>query len=37
MAEVRNVRRRELLMWFEAALPNIVSAIKRGETLTELT
>jgi len=34
---VRNVRRRELLMWFEAALPNIVSAITRGETLIELT
>ena len=31
-----NTRRRALLTWFEVALPQVVSAIERGETLIEL-
>jgi predicted nuclease of predicted toxin-antitoxin system len=31
-----NVRRRDLLKWFEKALPDILAALERGETLTEL-
>ncbi|HXE26640.1 MAG TPA: DUF5615 family PIN-like protein [Roseiarcus sp.] len=31
-----NVRRRNLLAWFEMALPDILSALKRGETLIEV-
>lgn len=31
-----NTRRRELLVWFEDVLPELVSAIERGETLVEL-
>lgn len=31
-----NVRRRSLLTWFEKALPDILSALERGETLIEL-
>ena len=30
-----NTRRRELLAWFEAALPQVLSALERGETLIE--
>jgi len=33
---LRNVRRRELLRWFEKALPEILSALERGETLIEI-
>jgi predicted nuclease of predicted toxin-antitoxin system len=31
-----NTRRRELLVWFERALPDILSALRRGETLIEV-
>jgi predicted nuclease of predicted toxin-antitoxin system len=31
-----NVRRRNLLAWFEKALPDILSALESGETLIEL-
>ena len=31
-----NTRRRDLLMWFAAALPNILAALQRGETLIEI-
>ena len=31
-----NTRRSELLAWFEAALPQILSALARGETLIEI-
>lgn len=31
-----NVRRRSLLAWFEKVLPDILSALERGETLVEL-
>ena len=31
-----NVRRRALLQWFEIVLPEIVSALERGETLVEV-
>jgi predicted nuclease of predicted toxin-antitoxin system len=31
-----NTRRRELLAWFETALPDILSALERGETLIEV-
>jgi predicted nuclease of predicted toxin-antitoxin system len=34
---VPNTRRSALLAWFEAALPNIVAAVQRGETLIEVT
>jgi predicted nuclease of predicted toxin-antitoxin system len=30
-----NTRRRPLLAWFEAALPDILAALERGETLIE--
>ena len=32
-----NTRRRELLEWFEKVLPEILVALKRGETLVEVT
>lgn len=32
-----NTRRRDLLAWFEAVLPDIVSALERGETVVEVT
>lgn len=32
-----NTRRRELLAWFETVLPDLVSALERGETLIEIT
>lgn len=31
-----NTRRREMLVWFEAVLPNILEALERGETLIEV-
>ena len=31
-----NTRRRELLAWFEAMLPDITLALERGETVIEL-
>ncbi len=31
-----NVRRRDLLKWFEKALPDLLAALERGETLIEL-
>jgi predicted nuclease of predicted toxin-antitoxin system len=31
-----NTRRRELLLWFETMLPDILSALERGETLIEV-
>jgi predicted nuclease of predicted toxin-antitoxin system len=31
-----NTRRRDLLAWFETALPRILSALQRGETLVEV-
>lgn len=31
-----NTRRQDLLTWFETALPIVVSALERGETLIEL-
>jgi predicted nuclease of predicted toxin-antitoxin system len=31
-----NTRRRELLAWFDAALPDVLSALERGESLIEL-
>ena len=31
-----NTRRRELLVWFEGILPQIVQALERGETLIEV-
>jgi predicted nuclease of predicted toxin-antitoxin system len=31
-----NTRRRELLAWFEAVLPDVLSAVERGETLIEV-
>ncbi len=33
---IPNVRRRQLLAWFEKALPDIVAALERGETLIEV-
>ena len=33
---LRNTRRWVLLAWFEAALPRILSALERGETLIEV-
>jgi predicted nuclease of predicted toxin-antitoxin system len=33
---LRNTRRAELLEWFEAALPYVISALARGETLIEV-
>ena len=32
-----NTRRRDLLSWFEAILPDILSALERGESLVEVT
>ena len=32
---LRNTRKAELLRWFEAALPRILEALARGETLIE--
>jgi predicted nuclease of predicted toxin-antitoxin system len=32
-----NTRRRELLLWFERILPDILAALARGETLIEVT
>ena len=31
-----NTRRRDLLAWFETVLPDVVSALERGETLIEV-
>jgi predicted nuclease of predicted toxin-antitoxin system len=31
-----NTRRRELLLWFEAILPDVLAALERGETLIEV-
>ncbi len=31
-----NTRRRDLLTWFGLALPNVVLALERGETLVEV-
>ncbi|WP_105431112.1 DUF5615 family PIN-like protein [Neorhizobium sp. T6_25] len=31
-----NSRRRDLLAWFQRALPNIIDALERGETLIEV-
>ena len=31
-----NTRRRQLLAWFEAALPDLLVALERGETLIEV-
>ena len=31
-----NTRRRDLLAWFETILPDIVTALERGETLIEV-
>jgi predicted nuclease of predicted toxin-antitoxin system len=31
-----NTRKKQLLLWFEKALPNILRALARGETLIEL-
>jgi predicted nuclease of predicted toxin-antitoxin system len=33
---VRNMRRRDLLVWFEATLPAVLSALERGEKLIEV-
>lgn len=32
-----NTRRRDLLAWFEIVLPDILSALDRGETMVEVT
>ncbi len=32
-----NTRRRDLILWFEAAHPDILAALGRGETLVEVT
>jgi predicted nuclease of predicted toxin-antitoxin system len=31
-----NTRRRDLLAWFETVLPDVLSALERGETLIEV-
>ncbi len=31
-----NTRRRELLTWFKAVLPDVLAALQRGETLIEV-
>src|SRR5689334_7144720 len=31
-----NTRQRELLLWFEAILPDVLAALERGETLIEV-
>ena len=33
---LRNTRRRELIRWFDQALPDILDALARGETLIEI-
>jgi len=33
---LRNTRRRELLVWFEGVLPEILEALERGETFVEV-
>ena len=33
---IRNTRRRELLVWFDAVLPALIAAVERGERLIEL-
>lgn len=32
-----NTRRRDLLVWFAAVLPQVLAALQRGETLVEVT
>ncbi|HVJ52994.1 MAG TPA: DUF5615 family PIN-like protein [Aliidongia sp.] len=32
-----NTRRRDLLAWFETVLPDVLTALERGETLVEVT
>ena len=32
-----NTRRRDLLVWFETILPDVLAALERGETLVEVT
>ncbi|MDP3077463.1 DUF5615 family PIN-like protein [Bradyrhizobium sp.] len=32
-----NTRRRDLLIWFETVLPQILAALERGETFVEVT
>jgi predicted nuclease of predicted toxin-antitoxin system len=32
-----NIRRRDLLAWFETVLPDVLAALARGETLIEVT
>jgi predicted nuclease of predicted toxin-antitoxin system len=32
-----NTRRRDLLAWFEAVLPDVLAAMERGDTLIEVT
>ena len=32
-----NTRRRDLLAWLEAVLPDVLAALERGETLIEVT
>lgn len=32
-----NTRRRDLLVWFAAVLPDVLAALARGETLIEVT
>jgi predicted nuclease of predicted toxin-antitoxin system len=32
-----NTRRRDLLIWFETVMPQILAALERGETLVEVT
>ena len=32
-----NTRRRELLVWFEAVLPQMIEALERGESLIEVS
>lgn len=32
-----NTRRRDLLVWFETILPDVLTALARGDTLVELT
>jgi len=31
-----NTRRRDLMLWFEVILPDVLSALERGETLIEV-
>ena len=32
-----NTRRRDLLVWFEMVLPDVLTALARGDTLIEVT